>query len=172
MNPRHSKRWAPWATVGLLFLAGFPGQAAERSAFRGPVGEKQAAPTWGTPWSLGLLYPGVVARATLGHWAFEGVHEQNNNARAIGPRLHYLFNPGRRTVFGVGAAYAWVKGETDLQKYTGRALTGLVGMEAFSTRRLSVGMEMGLGRVALDGTDGRAADQTNLVTNVSVRWYL
>lgn len=127
---------------------------------------------WGTSVAVGFQYPGVSARVVLGRVALEGIYLRQEGAEAMGPRVLYLFNAGDRVVFNVGGEYAWVTGASDAQEYDGRALTGFVGMELFATRRTSVGLDMGLCRVSLDGAGGVEAGETGLVANIGLRFYL
>ena len=173
LNTRFSKKRRRWGQLGIL-LALLPGLAAAEMESRGRDHslDIKTPPAWGTHWALGFLYPGVSARVTYRHLSLEGLYMHTQDADAYGPRVYYLLNPGSRVVFNGGVEYVVVDGQTDLQPYAGRAMTGFLGMELFSTRRVSVGIDMGLSRVSLEGDRGRQTDETSLVSNISLRCYL
>ena len=133
----------------------------------------QASPDkWGTPLAVGFLYPGISVRCAWWRVALEGFVLREGKTSVLGPRLYYLFNPGSRVVFNLGGECAWVKGGTEVQEYSGRALTGFLGMEFFSTQKISVGFDMGLCQVSLDGERERNVSEIGLVANAAVRFYL
>ena len=131
-----------------------------------------AAEAWGTRAAVGFHYPGVSARVAWRRVVLEAIYLQAEGSRAVGPRVYGVFNPGARVRFNGGVEYAWVDGEAASGAYDGRATTGFLGLEAFATRRVSVGLDMGLCRVAVDGRDGTSAGETSLVANMGLHFYL
>ncbi len=145
------------------------GRAALR---RAGAADQEAPGSWGTHMAVGFQYPGVSARVTYRHLVLEGLYMQQDHADVAGPRLYYFFNPGSRVVFNAGGEYGWVSGKTDLQRYTGKALTGFLGMEMFASRRISVGIDMGYCRVSLSGDTKTDVAENSLVANLGLHVYL
>jgi hypothetical protein len=127
---------------------------------------------WGTNKAVGVHYPGFSARYAFRHWILEAAYSQEADIKAYGPRVIYAANPGSRAVYYGGVEYDWIRGESDIQEFTGRALTAFGGVELFATRKMSVSLEMGPTHMQLDSEDvGLGAKETGLVMNLGLHWY-
>jgi len=91
---------------------------------------------------------------------------------AFGPRLYLNLNPYSNAVIYIGGEYCVIKGESELQKYTGTATGAFIGLELFIRDNFSFLLDIGPYTITLDSEyDGIAVSSSYSVGNIGVNLY-
>ncbi|MFH1958467.1 MAG: CsgG/HfaB family protein [bacterium] len=121
---------------------------------------------------VGFHSVGGSLRYFAGIFTLEGKYVYGNGFRAIGPRLYLNFNPNSKAVVYIGGEYSMIRGESELQKFTGAATGAFVGMELFISEKFSFLIDIGPYTVSLDSEfEGINVVNGYTVGNIGVNLY-